>query len=142
MPNTNPFEEGRLEQSFQNGTNTLIENFLTYNFKVAEKHKFTFLAGYSYQNNQDRWRIWSIDNFADNGIEPRYNPGLGQRLNMVDNKPAGWAYINELQSYFGRINYDYNNKYLITATLRSDVLPNSVRIINMVYSHHLRQDGD
>lgn len=120
MPNDDPFEEGRLEQSFQNGANTLIENFLTYKFDIAESHNFNLLAGYSYQNNQDRWRIWSIDNFADNGIEPRYNPGLGQRLNLVDNKPGGWAYINELQSFFGRVNYDYRNKYLVTATLRSD----------------------
>ncbi len=28
--------------------------------------------------------------------------------------------IDELQSYFGRVNYSYNNKYLITATVRAD----------------------
>jgi iron complex outermembrane receptor protein len=98
----------------------LIENYLTYNFDLGEKHNFTILAGYSYQKVSNRWRSWSVDNFADNGIEPRYNPGLGQQLDLVDNHPEGWAYINELQSYFGRANYDYMGKYMITATVRAD----------------------
>ncbi len=120
MPNADPFEEGRLVQSYLTGTNTLIENYLTYSFNVAKAHNLVALAGYSYQNTSNRYRSWSIDNFADNGIEPRYNPGLGQRLNMVDNQPYGWAFINELQSYFGRVNYDYLSKYMVTATVRAD----------------------
>lgn len=119
MPNTDPFEEGRLVQDYSNGENTLIENYLTYTLN-KEDHNFTLLGGYSYQKNYDRWRTWSIDNFADNGIEPRYNPGLGQKLTLVDNQPQGWARINELQSYFGRANYSYRGKYMVTATVRAD----------------------
>jgi len=120
MPNTDPFEEGRLVQSYLNGDNTLIENYLTYNFNVGENNNFTLLGGHSYQRLYNRWRTWSVDNFADNGIEPRYNPGLGQEIDLVDNHPDGWAYVNELQSFFGRANYDYKGKYLLTATVRSD----------------------
>lgn len=119
MPNSDPFEEGRLQQNYMDGYNTLIENYLTYNFEKGD-HSFTILGGHSYQKNYDRYRSWSIDLFADNGIEPRYNPGLGQRLTLVDNKPSGWARINELQSYFGRANYSYQGKYMLTATVRAD----------------------
>jgi TonB-dependent starch-binding outer membrane protein SusC len=119
MPNTNPFEEGRLVQSFSNGTNTLIENYLTYTYDIND-HNITLLGGHSFQKTFDRWRSWSIDRFADNGIEPRYNPGLGQKLTRVDNPPGGWAQINELQSYYGRINYSYKGKYMVTATVRAD----------------------
>ena len=35
-------------------------------------------------------------------------------------QPGGYALINELQSFFGRVNYQYKNKYLLTATLRAD----------------------
>ncbi|MCG8307041.1 MAG: TonB-dependent receptor [Cytophagales bacterium] len=120
MPNADPFEEGRLEQSYFNGRNTLIENYLTYDFSIGTDHDFTLLAGHSYQETYSRWRIWSIDNFPDNDIEPRYNPGLGQELDLVDNHPDGWARINELQSFFGRVNYSYKDKYMVTATVRSD----------------------
>ena len=64
--------------------------------------------------------MWSVDIFSDNGIEPRYNPGLGQQLDLVDNHPSGSAFKNELQSYFGRANYSFNDKYMITATVRAD----------------------
>ena len=119
MPNADPFEEGRLQQDYSNGYNTLIENYLTYTYDKND-HNVILLAGHSYQKNYDRWRSWSILNFADNGIEPRYNPGLGQKLNLVDTPPSGWARINELQSYFGRVNYSYKGKYMVTATVRAD----------------------
>ena len=119
MPNANPFEEGYLQQSYTNGTNSLIENYLTYNLNLQD-HNLVFLAGHSYQKTFDRWRSWSIEKFANSGIEPRYNPGLGQTLTLVGNRPAGWAQINELQSYYGRVNYSYKGKYLLTATLRAD----------------------
>jgi iron complex outermembrane receptor protein len=64
-----------------------------------DDHDFTLLGGYSYQKIYDRWRSWNIRKFADNGIEPRYNPGLGQILTLVDTPPSGWARINELQSF-------------------------------------------
>ncbi len=119
MPNADPYEEGGLTQSFSNGRNTLIENYLTYTYNEGD-HNVILLAGHSYQETFDRWRSWSIDYFPDNAIEPRYNPGLGQRLNLVDNQPQGWALINELQSFFGRANYNYKGKYLVTATVRAD----------------------
>ncbi len=121
MPNADPFEEGRLQQTFYNAKNTLIENYLTYNFSVGGgNHNFAVLAGHSYQRLFSTSRTWSVDIFPDNGIEPRYNPGLGQRLDLVGNHPSGWAYIDELQSYFGRVNYDFLGKYMFTATVRAD----------------------
>jgi TonB-linked SusC/RagA family outer membrane protein len=120
MPNADPFEEGRLQQSFHNGRNMLIENYLTYNFGIGDGHNFTILAGHSYQQLFNKSRFWSVDVFPDNGIEPRYNPGLGQQIDMVDNHPGGWAYIDELQSFFGRANYDLKGKYIFTATIRAD----------------------
>ena len=120
IPSTDPFEEGRLQQNFFNGRNVLIENYLTYSFDVANDHAVTVLAGHSYQETLARFRRWSVDNFPDNGIEPRYNPGLGQEIDLTDNPPSGSTFINELQSYFGRVNYNYKGKYMVTATVRAD----------------------
>ncbi|MBA4057667.1 MAG: SusC/RagA family TonB-linked outer membrane protein, partial [Marivirga sp.] len=118
-PSTTPQQIGDLDSYFVNNKNSLIENYITYNFNKG-LHNVSVLAGHSYQKIFVQTRRWSIDRFADNGIEPRYNPGLGQELDLVDNKPEGSAYKNELQSFFGRVNYSFRDKYLITATVRAD----------------------
>lgn len=118
MPSVTPFEEGYLNQTLSGGYNTLIENYLTYTLK-NDVHNFSFMAGHSYQESFSRYSHWTIKKFEANGIEPRYNPGLGQTLTSSE-MPYGGAGIDKLQSYFGRINYSLLNKYLITATLRAD----------------------
>ncbi len=42
-PNADPFEEGSLTQDYSNGTNTLIENYLTYDLQTGD-HNVTLLA--------------------------------------------------------------------------------------------------
>ena len=119
MPSVDPFVEGRLVQNFYNGTSTLIENYLTYNIDLND-HNIALLGGHSFQRSEGRYRSWNIDQFEANGIEPRYNPGLGQRLEIGLNRPSGWANIHELQSFFGRATYSYQGKYMITGTVRAD----------------------
>lgn len=119
LPNTVPLRLGRLETYNNVNRNHLIENYLTYSTTI-DRHKFNALAGHSYQKIFIQTRYSSINNFAISDIEPIYNPGLGQELTLTNNKPGGSAYINELQSWFGRVNYQYNDRYLLTATLRAD----------------------
>jgi iron complex outermembrane receptor protein len=119
MPSVDPFVEGRLQQDFYNGTNTLIENYLTYTIDLDD-HNVILLGGHSYQETNNRYRSWNIDQFEPNGIEPRMNPGNGQRMTLDLNRPNGWAQINELQSFFGRATYSYQGKYLLTGTVRID----------------------
>ena len=119
LPNAVPLRDGRLETFYNTGSNKLIENYLTYEY-VTDKHNISALAGHSYQKFFGQLRGSSINKFPITDIQPIYNPGLGQELTLANNKPSGSAGINELQSYFGRVNYQYNNKYLVTATLRAD----------------------
>ncbi|MEO6548580.1 MAG: TonB-dependent receptor [Ferruginibacter sp.] len=119
LPNAVPLRDGRLESYYNSNKNTLIENYLTYSFKIAE-HNFSALAGHSYQKIFVQGRNNSINRFPISPVEPIYNPGLGQELTLATNRPGGFAFINELQSFFGRINYQYDNKYLVTANFRAD----------------------
>lgn len=119
MPSIDPYVEGRLQQDFSKGTNILIENYLTYT-KDFNNHNLSLLGGYSFQKTEENETSWTIDQFEANGIEPRNNPGLGQRLDLAGNRPSGLATINELQSYFGRASYSYKGKYLLTGTVRID----------------------
>lgn len=119
LPNTVPLRLGRLESYNYVNRNHLIENYLTYSTTI-NRHKLTALAGHSYQKIFIQGRGTSINNFPISDVEPIYNPGLGQELTLANNRPSGYALINELQSFFGRVNYQYNEKYLFTATVRAD----------------------
>ncbi len=117
--NAVPQRNGRFESENILLRNRLIENYLTYSSAI-DRHSFSAMAGHSYQNIFYQWRQFSINNLPLNDLDPIYNPGIGQELTMVNNLPNGTANISELQSYFGRINYSFDNKYLVTASFRMD----------------------
>jgi TonB-dependent starch-binding outer membrane protein SusC len=119
LANAVPLRDGRLETYNNINRNTLVESYLTYNFNIKE-HKISALGGYSYQQIYLQGRGWSINRFPIGGVEPIYNPGIGQELTLATNRPNGFAVKNELQSFFSRVNYSYKNKYLATANLRMD----------------------
>lgn len=109
--------EGKYVYNSSNSQSSLLEHYLTYHMKV-EKNKFEFLAGFSYQKFNSSGKSFSVVNIADkgSGVAPKYNPGYSGDQQGV----GGYAQENELQSYFGRLNYNYDNKYLLTASLRAD----------------------
>lgn len=115
--NESNVSDGTLDELTSANTNSLVENTLTYNWN-NQKHNFTVLAGHSYQTFLDEYRSTSSRGFAANNIEPRY-----QDQNSTSEFPttiSASAIRNELQSFFGRLNYVYDEKYLFTATIRAD----------------------
>lgn len=119
LPSVAPFREGRLETFYNYNRNTVIENYLTYSWSKTH-HNLSALAGHSYQKIFVQGRNNSINRFPVSSVEPRYNPGLGQLLDLSTNRPGGYAFINELQSFFGRVTYQYDSKYLATVNFRAD----------------------
>ena len=119
LPNAVPLQLGRLETLSAKNSNSLMENYLTYTHE-GNLHNYSVLVGYSYQNFFIQNRSFSIDKFPLTGVEPIYNPGLGQDLTLANNQPSGSAVKSELQSFFTRVNYQFKDKYLLTATLRAD----------------------
>lgn len=116
MPYTAREDEiGSLALAYTSNTNTLIENYLTYELDRGN-HNGTVLVGHTYQQTRYEARAWEYENFPDNGIEPRY------QIEAAGRNPSrsSEAIKNELQSFFGRINYGYADKYLLTATMRAD----------------------
>ncbi|WP_200979539.1 TonB-dependent receptor [Echinicola sp. 20G] len=115
--NESNISDGTLDVGISENTNKLVENTLTYNWHNYQ-HNLSVLAGHSYQTFLDQYRLTSARGFADNNIEPRY-----QDHNSTSEYPttvSSSAVKNELQSFFGRVNYIYNDKYLFTGTLRAD----------------------
>ena len=119
-PSLVPVQDGRLVNNLGKNQNQLVENYLTYSH-TSEKHDYSFLLGYSFQEFYTYSRQWSINKFSPNSdVDLIYRPNEGETLNLTDNRPSSSLVQNELQSFFGRINYQFLNKYLFTATLRRD----------------------
>jgi iron complex outermembrane receptor protein len=118
-PSVTPIRLGRLETFYNYNRSRLVENYVTYNW-VKSSHNVSALAGHSYQRIFVQGRSSSVNNFPVGPVEPQYNPGLGQLLDLATNRPSGYAFINELQSFFGRVTYQYNSKYLATFNFRAD----------------------
>ena len=93
----------------QNKTNTLFEFYLSYAKDLPSiKSHFDVLGGYSY--NDYLTTIYNYPTFYANGTKvPNSDPAF------PFDKPE-----HTLLSYFGRANYSYNDKYLLTATVRRD----------------------
>lgn len=96
------------------GFNYTLENILTYNKKFGD-HNFGVTALQSIQR----------DNYETNTINVQgvpaesqqfYNEGNASLVLGVGSNLIQWT----INSYMGRINYDYKDKYLVTATLRRD----------------------
>uniref|UniRef100_UPI0040472052 SusC/RagA family TonB-linked outer membrane protein n=1 Tax=Algoriphagus sp. TaxID=1872435 RepID=UPI0040472052 len=115
--NEGNISNGALDVSLEPNTNQLIENTLSYNWTKSD-HNLTFLAGHSYQELLDESRTFSYRGFVDNNIEPRYQDHTSTTQFPTAVNAA--AVRNELQSYFGRVNYAFANKYLVTGTFRAD----------------------
>ena len=89
--------------------NTLLESYLFYNKEIAAiKSRFDITAGYSYN-----------DFLTTNYSYPTYRPD-GIKFTNSDpvfpfDKPS-----HSIISFYGRLNYVFNEKYLLTASLRQD----------------------
>ncbi|MCW9705420.1 SusC/RagA family TonB-linked outer membrane protein [Fodinibius salsisoli] len=111
------YENGTLSTFNTKNTNTLVENTLTYSIDT-DVHSATLLAGHSYQHFYNESRALSMEGFSDNGIEPRYQDQTSTEITPTSINSS--AEKNKLQSFFGRIDYSYDSKYMLTATMRAD----------------------
>ncbi|MCD8261099.1 MAG: SusC/RagA family TonB-linked outer membrane protein [Bacteroides sp.] len=90
-----------------------LENILNWNYSI-HKHNFFFTGLYSYQENTfERTWINSYD-YYDRDVQ-YYNPSKAEEVD-TDGEFRKWT----LLSYMARLNYNYNDKYLLTATIRHD----------------------
>ena len=86
--------------------------FLTYNTKIGENHDLTAMLGWQYDRTEYEYTATKAKN-----VDPALGVlnGTGQvSINKVDK----WK--EAIMSYFGRVNYNYKEKYLIEANARYD----------------------
>lgn len=92
-------------------TNWLSENLLTYN-KVFGVHSISALAGYTAQKDKIRNNQVQAENFPDDLVQTV----SGGQVTGGTATEEEWSLV----SYLGRVNYAFMDRYLLTATIRSD----------------------
>nr|MBD3621588.1 TonB-dependent receptor [Sunxiuqinia sp.] len=97
--------------------NRLIENYVTYSKDVGDDHHFDFLAGHAYQFMKVTTSEMNVNGFEVDDIKYTDNLEYGNFSSADVNSSA---YERELQSFFGRVNYNFKEKYLFTFTGRFD----------------------
>ena len=90
----------------------LVENTLTYDGTIG-LHHINLLGGVTYEEeNTDELNAWGV-NFSE--------PYFLQLQNAVGSRDASsFEYKHAMSSYIGRLNYDYDGKYLLSAVVRRD----------------------
>lgn len=91
------------------------ENYFTYNTKIGTDHNITALLGLSWQENNFTFFSANSQNFSTDFFEYN-NLGQGSQQNASSSNRNRFS----LNSYFGRINYIFKDKYLLTFTGRAD----------------------
>ncbi|MDB5158002.1 MAG: TonB-dependent receptor plug [Mucilaginibacter sp.] len=98
-----------------NYTTWLTENTLNYQKTLAGRHNFDVLAGYSFQHYSIENANISGSQFPDDQIS--WINAATTRVGNIDlNNFGQWA----LLSYFGRFNYNFDSKYLVSLNFRRD----------------------
>jgi len=90
------------------------ENTLTYDKVIHKDHRFTLLGGFSMQGIGTQLNSYAVQNVPNEEL-------------IMDGLDEGTPYLSKsgnsksrLVSFFGRVNYNYKSKYLLTATFRGD----------------------
>lgn len=114
---TNARKFGDPQASTRNdfGFNWTLENVVTYNKTFAQKHNLGVTVLQSIQ--RDNFERYTADVQAVPAeTQQFYNLGNAGSVLGVGSGLTEWT----INSYMARINYDYNDKYLLTATMRRD----------------------
>jgi TonB-linked SusC/RagA family outer membrane protein len=104
---------GNVEDGFTRDVSKTFTNTIEYKFTVKQAHHIDLLAGQEYQDE-------STTGFT------AYGSGLSDdRLLLLGDAPnkvsiGSSEYDYAYNSYFGRLEYDYNNKYFAEGSIRSD----------------------
>lgn len=109
----NPSPGATIRQDYNN--NYLIENILSYNHTFKQKHRISATAGYTWQKNVGRF-------FQQGGTGFQFDDFGTNNLGSAAVTNANVTNKNEsaIISYLGRVNYIFNDKYIVTITGRAD----------------------
>lgn len=92
-----------------------LQNVLTYTDTFKEKHNLTVMAGNTLEEDNYEWLKAQIENIPNNmDIYRELDTGT------INKNVEGYKSTESIVSFFGRAMYNYDSKYYLTATYRTD----------------------
>jgi len=95
-------------------TNWLNENTLSYTKSINKSHTIDLLGGFTQQHSETKGSLISASGFVNDILE--YNDFSSATSKTIASSYTAWT----LQSFLGRLNYNYEHKYFLTGSLRAD----------------------
>lgn len=118
VSNTKNLRNGTASRSTSANEDNLLEFTLDYT-KSFGKHRLVALAGYSYQDQYNE--NFSVSNFDFPTDDYSYNRlQSGNALGRGEASMSSFASSSKLIGFFGRVNYNFGDKYLLSASLRRE----------------------
>lgn len=105
----------QLTEDAQDGLKKTFNTFVTYETSINDEHNIKLLVGTESQFGQNDYLTAFRKNYVTSAI-PQLFAGAADTY-MTNN---GWADQNARESYFGRFNYNFRQKYLIEFLMRYD----------------------
>lgn len=108
-----PTEETSRYKSDNKSFTYLWDNYFLFDHTFAEKHRVGLMAGMSAQWNTNDYQNAQKNVFMFDNVHEMDN---GEEMYAIGGNETEWA----LLSYMARVNYSYEDRYLLTATIRRD----------------------
>ena len=108
-----PTEETSRYKSDNKSFTYLWDNYFLFDHTFAEKHRVGLMAGMSAQWNTNDYLNAQKNVFMFDNVHEMDN---GEEMYAIGGNETEWA----LLSYMARVNYSYEDRYLLTATIRRD----------------------
>lgn len=106
---------GELTLANRSSANILNENILTYTKQITEKHFIDAVIGYTYQKEVNKFNSATTRGITAASVDQATLQGGPDILTPFSNRRE-WL----LESLLGRVNYNYDSRYLATVTFRRD----------------------
>ena len=106
-------EQNKMMQREEHSVYWLWKNFVTYDKTFRDKHNLKFMGGAEFSKSAWDGTQFIKQNFSNDFIYVMTTDG-----DFVSNE--GWKDEATTSSVFGRLNYNFDERYLFTGTLRAD----------------------
>jgi TonB-linked SusC/RagA family outer membrane protein len=110
--------DGTAQRQTNNNTDHVLEATIDYSKQIKE-HRFSVMAGYSYQE-------WMAENYSARNSDFASDEYLWNNMELGGFLKEGKAVMssgkgtNKLIAFFGRATYNYDDRYLLAASLRQE----------------------
>jgi TonB-dependent starch-binding outer membrane protein SusC len=110
----------KASQNLSKGQSWLWDNLLSYGFDLNDNHRFDVMVGSSARRETGSGMYGLNTNLSFSDLEHAWlSNATNKDGTLINLTGSPWDEVN-LMSYFGRLNYNYNETYMLNATFRAD----------------------